>query len=406
MLALGVLATAVPAGYLADRFGIKKCAIASALPTLVFTVIVYFTRNIYWLCFARFLTGAAVGGVSVIGPMYMSEISDVALRGTLGSFFEFFIYAGVFFVSVCGAYVTYRTLTLIIGIFTLVFAVIFLYVPEGPTYLTRMNKHSEAESALRFYRGHDIDTVELLKEIQEGIEEKAKRTSSIKKSLMSKGVLRGLVACVGLTIFQQLSGVDCFILYAVQIFQATATSIDAYSSSMIIAAVQTISAAMAVFIVEKARRRLLLFISTIGSGICLGVMGAYFHMQEFRIDFPGFRFIPIGSFTIFSLAFAVGLGPVLWMINGELFPHEIKGVANGITISTNWIFTFIVTKTFPIAMVDLGAQYSFYFFAICMAVCIVFIKFCVPETKGKTLEEIQIELNGRHIYKNQSDIKM
>ncbi|KAK5640825.1 hypothetical protein RI129_009372 [Pyrocoelia pectoralis] len=393
MLAVGVLLTAVPSGYLADRYGMKKCVIASVLPTILFAVIIFSTRNFYWLCFGRVLTGAAAGAVSVLGPMYLCEISDVTLRGTLNSLFECLIFVGIFFVSVCGAYVNYITLTLILGALAFILGAIFLFMPENPTYLMSLKKYSEAGDVLVFYRGDNINVDELLKEIQEGMDEKSKKRGSVKKALMSKGVLRGLIACVGLTIFQQLSGVDAFVVYAVQIFQTAGTTIDAYRSAMIIAAVQVVSAVIAIFIVEKARRRLLLFISTIGSCLALVFMGSYFHMKELEISFNGLNFVPIVSFTIFSLSFALGLGPVLWLLNGELFSHEIKGVANGITITSAWICMFIVLKTFPITMVDLGPHYTFYFFSMCMVACVIFIKFFVPETKGKTLEEIQKELN-------------
>ncbi|KAK5640832.1 hypothetical protein RI129_009379 [Pyrocoelia pectoralis] len=394
MLAVGVLITAVPSGYLADRYGMKKCVmVVSVLPTILFAVIIYFTRNFYWLCFGRILTGASVGAVSVLGPMYLCEISDVTLRGTLNSFFECLVFVGIFLVSVCGAYVNYITLTLIIGALAFTCGAIFLFMPENPTYLMSLKKYSEAGDVLVFYRGDNINVDELLKEIQGDMDEKSKRWGSVKKVLMSKGALRGLIACVGLTIFQESSGVDAFVVYTVQIFQTAGTTIDAYRSAMIIAAVQVISTAMTIFIVEKVRRRLLLFISTIGSCLALGCMGAYFHMKELDISFNGLNFIPLVSFTIFSLSFALGLGPVLWLLNGELFSHEIKGVANGIIITSSWICVFIVLKTFPIAMVDLGPHYTFYFSSMCMVACVIFIKFFVPETKGKTLEEIQKELN-------------
>ncbi|XP_031355085.1 facilitated trehalose transporter Tret1-like [Photinus pyralis] len=377
MLAIGVFITAIPSGYLADRFGVKSCTIASAVTTLIATVIMFLTSNFYWLCVARFLAGVTIGGVSVVGPMYISEISDVEQRGTLGSFFELMIYLGVFLVTVCGAYVKYFVLNLIVGILTLTTVIIVVFLPESPTYLMSLGKQSDAEMVFKFYRGCNIHADNLLRDARGDIGKTSRKHLGIGKSLYSKGTTRGFIACIGLSIFQQLSGVDTFVLYSVPIFEMSDSDIDAYTSGIVIAAVQMCASGVAVFIVERVRRRLLLFISTIGSGLSLALLGAYFHMETNNVSLPGFNAVPVVSFAAFSLSYAVGLGPVLWMICGELFSEEIK-----------------VGKIFPVAATSLGPHYTFYFFAVCMVACIVFIKFCIPETKDKTLEEIQRELNA------------
>ncbi|XP_031355032.1 facilitated trehalose transporter Tret1-2 homolog isoform X2 [Photinus pyralis] len=393
MLGLGVLAAALPIGYLSSRFGLKKCVIGLILPLLIFTVVAVFSKDVYSLCIARFFSGIATGGICVISPMYTSEISDVSFRGTLGSFFEFLLYVGVVLVAIIGAYVEYKTLTVMLGIVGLALTMIFIFLPESPTHLMKINKREEAERALRFYRSKNCDISDAMMEIETSIKSKENQLS-VKEALTSRRVIRGLIAAVGLTVFQKFCGVDCILFYSVSIFQVTQTGMNAYTSTIVLALVQLVSAVLNVFVIEMANRRLFLFISTIGMGISLGVLGMYFQLKELGINFTGIEAIPLGSLIAYAFTFSMGMGPILWMINGELFAPDVKGLANGITMTSNWILLSTVTKSFPIMMNNMGPNYTFYLFAASMFLCAIFVKFFVPETRGKTLEQIQSDLSS------------
>ncbi|KAK4874425.1 hypothetical protein RN001_013785 [Aquatica leii] len=394
MLGFGVLIAAIPTGYFASRYGLKKCVIALVLPLLVFTIVTIVSNDVYTLCIARFFSGMATGGICVMSPMYISEISDVNFRGTLGSFFEFLIYVGVVIVAICGAYVNYITLTVMVGILGLVLAIVFVFLPESPTYLMKVNNKEQAEQALKFYTGKNYDVSKAMDEIQFSIQDKLEQQLDIRQALRSKAVIRGLIASMGLTIFQKFGGIECILFYTVNIFQVTESGMNAYTSTIILALVQLTSAVLVVFLIELANRRVFLIVSTIGMGLSLLLLGGYFHLKEYGLLFSGLGFVPLGSLIIYAFTFSLGLGPILWMINGELFAPNVKGLANGITMTTNWIFLSVVTKSFPIMMTNIGPHCTFYFFACCMFACVLFIKFFVPETRGKTLEQIQIELNA------------
>ncbi|KAK5640893.1 hypothetical protein RI129_009440 [Pyrocoelia pectoralis] len=379
MLGLGVLAAALPIGYLASRYGLKKCVIGLILPLLIFTIVAVYSKDVYSLCVARFFSGIATGGICVISPMYTSEISDVSFRVVL--------------VAIIGAYVEYKTLTVMLGIVGLSLTMIFIFLPESPTHLMKINKREEAERALRFYRSSNFDISDAMLEIENSIQSKEKQLS-IREALTTKRVIRGLIAAVGLTVFQKFCGVDCILFYTVSIFQVTETGMNAYTSTIILALVQLTAAVLNVFVVEMANRRAFLFISTIGMGISLGTLGMYFQLKEFGITFSGIEVIPLGSLIIYAFTFSMGMGPILWMINGELFAPDVKGLANGITMTSNWILLSTVTKSFPIMMNNMGPNYTFYLFSLSMFACAVFVKFCVPETRGKSLEQIQSDLSS------------
>ncbi|KAK5640897.1 hypothetical protein RI129_009444 [Pyrocoelia pectoralis] len=395
MVAIGVLVAALPSGCLADRFGVKKVTIGLVLPVLLFTVIVIFTGDVYVLCVGRLLAGMASGGISVVGPMYISEISEVSLRGTLGSFFEFLVFVGILMVVTCGSFVHYKTLTVIMGIIALILGIIFIFLPESPTYLMKCNRRDKAENekALCFFRAPGYNFKEALDQIHEGLHQERKKLS-IMNALKSRAVRRGFVAAVGLSIIQQLSGIDCVLFYTVQVFQAAGTNLDPYMCSIVVALVQLISSVIAVFIIEKAGRKVFLYISCLGTGSCLGVLAIYYHLKIYNIDFPGMNVVPLVSIVVYSFMFAVGLGPMPYMIYGELFAPEVKGLAIGITTTTNWTCLFIITKTLPVMMSDMGPHVPFYMYSAMVMTSVIYVKFFIPETKGKSLQEIQLELSG------------
>ncbi|KAF5283488.1 hypothetical protein FQR65_LT13876 [Abscondita terminalis] len=392
IIAIGVILAAIPAGFLSDRFGPKKCLVFLVIPTLIFTVMVVFADNAYMLYAGRFLSGITAGGFSALAPLYLGESAYVSRRGIVMSFFEFLIYCGVFLVSLIGAYLHYITLTVIFGVVALVLASGFWFFPESPMYLLRMNRRDEAIKALKFFRSDDFNIDEAIEDMKSNYELQEKL--NVKETMMSKAGVRSLVACVGLTAFQQLTGIDCVTFYNVQIWQAADTGMDPYDSANILSTIIFISHAAIVLFAEKAPRRILLYISSAISGLSMLAIGIYFHLKEYDYTFVGMKYLPMASLSLFLIGFSIGLSSVPWMITGELFPPKIKGVAGGIITVVHWVLLFFNVKAFPIVMESYGPQYPFYFFAICMVLCIVFIIFYVPETRGKTLEQIQKELNA------------
>lgn len=392
MVAIGVLISALPSGYLADRFGVKKITIALIVPVILFTMLVVLGNNVYLLCLGRLFSGVATGGISVVGPMYISEISDISFRGILGSFFESLIYFGVLLAVVLGTYLPYKILTLIMGIFALLLVVVFAFFPESPTFLMKRNKRDSAEKAMRFYKCESFNFEKALDELYVSVHKEQKKPS-LSKVLRSKAVVRGFIAAVGLTVVQQLSAIDAIIFYTVQIFQAAGTDyLDPFLSSIIVCIVELIGAVFMVFIVERYNRRFFLYLSCGGTAVCLGVLGVYFHFKTLGMFFIGMGAIPLVSVVLYTIFFDVGLGAVLYLIYGELFSAEVKGLAIGLVITTNWVLLFLITKTFPIMMVDVGPHYTFYMYSLCMFLSVIFIKFWIPETRGKSLEQIQLEL--------------
>lgn len=394
MVGLGGISAPLISGFLARSFGCKKCILTFSVLNIIFSIMVIIARDPYTIIAGRFLAGVGAGGSCVVGPMYISEISSVKLRGTMGSFFEFGIYVGVAITACAGAYINYIDLTILNAAVVMATMICCVFLPESPTHLMKSGDRKGAQRALEFYRDTGYDTTKDLDAIQDEIDAIARANYNTFDLFKSKATKKGLISSLGLTAFQQLSGVSAIIAYAVQIFQHADTSVDAYTSSVIIAYVELISAFVVVFTMELLDRRTYLFISTIGICISHICLGAYFSCKALGIVLPLMDYIPIICFTCFTIAFAVGMGPVPWMMNGELYSIEAKGPAGGLIITLTWIGMSVMTKTMPALLEQVSPAFTFYLYGALSGIFVFYIMMFIPETRGKTLQQIQLELNA------------
>lgn len=304
------------------------------------------------------------------------------------------ITAGILYTYVLGAIVSYTWLAVLSGLVPVVFLIAFFNAPESPIYLLRNNKRAQAEKSLRILRGSSYNINVELNELQNDINKSMQAQSSVMELITRKATVKGLVVSLGLMIFQQLSGVNAVIFYSANIFQAAGSTLDPAVATIIVGIVQVLVTYASSLLVDRAGRRILLLISDAIMALCLGSLGYYFYLQESGKDVSNIGLLPLLSVVVFIIVFSIGFGPIPWMMTGELFSSEIKGVATGIAVALNWLLTFVVTKSFQSLVTGLGSAGTFWIFSgICFAGT-VFVALIVPETKGKSLEEIQKMLGG------------
>ncbi|KAI5693645.1 hypothetical protein M8J75_003013 [Diaphorina citri] len=365
-----------PAGPFADKFGRKPVILAFCFPYILSWLLILFAQNIYMLFVARFIAGVGTGGLCAIIPMFIGEIAESSIRGALGSFFQMFLTLGVLYVY-CLGLSTYTVIAigcLVIPI--LLFILLFLIVPETPIFLMKSGKPEKAEVSLRYYRGAQYDVATELAAIQKEIDAASEKKATFSDLFSSRANLRGLIVSLGLMIFQQFSGVNTVIFYSNDIFKSAGSTLDPSISAIIVGVVQCIVTGLSVVLVDKAGRRLLLLLSNSGS------------------DVSSIAFLPLISVIMFIVMFSLGFGPIPWMMVGELFAAEVKGIATGIAVAVNWIGAFLVTLCFGFLVRHFGSAATFWIFTVCCVVGTVFTFMVVPETKGKTLAQIQRELGG------------
>lgn len=394
LLALGAILGAVPAGPMADKFGRKRTLLLLAAPFLLSWVIIIFASKLWLIYVARFIIGVAVGAACVVVPTYISDIAETSTRGTLGAMFQLLITVGILLAFILGAVMNYTAFAIVCGLVNVGFLAAFVWMPESPIWLVNQGRKPEATIAMSVLRGDSYDPSEELAEAQREAEQAALRKSTIFDLIRTPAARKALLASLGGMLFQQLSGINAVIFYTVDIFQASGSSIQEDVASIIVAIVQMIMTAVAAMIVDRAGRKPLLIFSSSAMLISLVALGTYFNIKASGSDVSNLGWLPLTSLTLFMIAFSVGLGPIPWMLMGEVFPAETKAVASGIAVMLNWVLVFLVTKTFPAMKDGLGADVTFWIFAAIMAVGTAFTYFFIPETKGKTSQQIQEELQG------------
>ncbi|XP_011312356.1 facilitated trehalose transporter Tret1-like [Fopius arisanus] len=395
LLALGAIAGALPAGALANILGRKKALLCLSGPFLVSWLMIVLARSVWLLCVARFIVGIGVGAACVQVPSYIAEIATPSTRGTLGAMFQLFLGGGILMAFVLGAVTSYTVFAILCALVEVVFIGSFVFMPESPSWLVGQGRKPEATNALKTLRGSMYDPSDELAEMQREAEENASRKSSVFDLIRTRGSRRAVLACFGVMSFQQLSGINAVIFYTVTIFEAAGSSMSSDVAAIVVALVQFVMSGVAAVIVDRAGRKPLLILSSSLMGISLIALGIYFKVKDSGSDVSSLGWLPLTSLTLFMIAFSVGLGPIAWMLMPELFTIETKAVASSLAVMLNWFLVFLVTKTFPAMKDRLGSAMTFWIFAGIMIFASVFEYLFVPETKGKTLQEIQSELNGR-----------
>ncbi|GBP19311.1 Facilitated trehalose transporter Tret1 [Eumeta japonica] len=335
-------------------------------------------------------------GVCVVAPMYIGEIAETAIRGSLGAFFQLFLTIGILFTFLVGACTTWRQLSIVCAIFCPLLVIVFWWMPETPQYLLRQNRKRDAERTLRWLRGPHANVAAELDEMQKEIDDTSRQRGGLLSMVSAKASRMALICGLGLMFFQQFSGINAVIFYTNNIFQAAGSNISPSLSTIIVGIVQSIATYMSSLLVEKAGRKLLLLQSCVIMGSCLIALGIYFTMQEAGYSVSSFGWLPLLSMILFIISFSMGFGPIPWMMMAELFSVEYRGTASGITVIMNWTLVFVVTLCFPIMQKAVGINICFFFFSAFMVVCVFFVLIVIPETKGKTTAQIQAILGGKN----------
>ncbi|KAJ3664090.1 hypothetical protein Zmor_008287 [Zophobas morio] len=393
-----------------DIFGRKRSQLATAIPFFFAWIAVAFCQNIYLLYFARFIAGGAGGFTFTVLPMYIGEIADAKVRGMLGSSCSVTWIAGFLIINVIGSYFTIKTTALVSSVVPALLFVTFLWMPESPYYLLMKDKPEKAKRALERLKG-TTDVGEDLNRIRTAIQAEEKshkgkfvdlyRVPSNRKAAIIAGGLRG---------FQQLAGTTAIAFYTHEIFETATDRISNHHAVMIYYAIQLVLTSLSSSIVDRAGRRPLLLISMAGAALALFVEGTYFYiLNETTIDTRPFSVVAVVGLLAFVILFGVGMQSIPVCMLGELFPTSVKAFALCLADLYFCVMATVASKYLQITKAKFGLHVSFYGFFVCAVMGLVFIYFFVPETKGKTLEDIQNELKngtGMGVDKGSEDEKI
>jgi len=386
----GCIIGVVFAGVLSDKFGRKKVLILSSILFAVSAIGSSIPDNLTQFVLARLIGGVGVGIASMLSPMYISEIAPAKIRGTLVTLYQLAIVLGInliYFVNLKIAATGDEQWNLDTGwrimlgsevVPALLFFILLMFIPESPRWLASKGKMDDATHILEKLNGKEKAVV-LLKEIQESFKEE----KGTIRELFAPGLRMAMIVGMFLALFSQITGINAIIYYAPEIFKSVGYGTDsAMFQTVIIGVVNTIFTFVAIAFIDKYGRRTLLLWGITGMIICLGGVGLMFHFE--LSSGPWLLIFILG----FIASFAMSLGPIPWVLISEIFPTKIRGVAMSISVLMVWIGVVLITQLTPMLLDSIGGAFTFWVFMFNAIILIIFTYKMIPETKGKTLEEI------------------
>ena len=390
---IGAVIGAATNGVLADIFGRKKIIMATAVIFILGSLMCAFAPNVYILILSRIFVGFAVGIVNFIVPLYLSEVSPKNLRGTLVSLYQWAITAGIlfsYFINAVFAQAVYNwRWMLFAGVVPgLILFIGMCFMKDTPRWLVSKNRDGEARKVFAKIEP-DIDADSEIKEIRETLVD----NKSNKKFRLSKWMIMPFVVGIGIMFAQICTGINTIIYYAPTIFKTAGfdSNITAIYATTGIGIVNFVMTIVAVFFTDKLGRKPLLYFGLTGVMISLFALGTSFAFADILGD--SLKWVAVGSLVTYIVCFAMSLGPIGWILVSEVFPLKIRGVAMSVCTVANFAFNFFVVASFPVLLHRIGGAWTFWMFGIVSILCIIFVYFFVPETKGISLE--QIESNWR-----------
>lgn len=383
---IGTIFGALLAGKPGEIYGRRNSLIIIAVFYTVSAIGSGLAGSWYSFLFYRFLGGLGVGASSVLGPMYLSEIAPARLRGRLVALFQFNIVLGIltayFSNYIINEVITQDAWRWMMGVETLPAVLFFLLlftIPESPRWLVKRSRNEEVRSVL-FQLGNEHPDKELQEIKQSLVAEKAGKT----ETLFTRKYSFPIILAVLLATFNQFSGIIAM-NYAPRIFEMTGLAKDLALLQVVgVGLTNLFFTVLAMFIIDRFGRKTLLVLGSMGMIVFLGLTSSAFYQESFT-GYSIFIYL-IG----FMACFAFSQGAVIWVFLAEVFPNAVRAKGQALGSLTHWIWAAVLTWVFPVvAEMNKGAATAFAFFGIVMVCQLVFVIKVVPETKGKSLEEIE-----------------
>ena len=389
---IGAVIGAATNGILADIFGRKKIIMATAVIFILGSILCAFAPNVYILIISRIFVGFAVGIVNFVVPLYLSEISPKNLRGTLVSLYQWAITAGIlfsYFINAVFAQAVYNwRWMLFAGVLPgLILFIGMCFMSDTPRWLVSKNRDDEAKRVFSRIEP-DINVENEIRDIKNTLD-----SGTEKKFRFKKWMIMPFVVGIGIMFAQICTGINTIIYYAPTIFKTAGfdSNLTAIYATTGIGVVNFVMTIVAVFFTDRLGRKPLLYFGLAGVMLSLFALGTSFAFAD--ILGGGLKWVAVGSLVTYIICFAMSLGPIGWILVSEVFPLKIRGIAMSICTVSNFAFNFFVVGSFPVLLHRIGGAWTFWMFGFVSLICIIFVYFFVPETKGISLE--QIESNWR-----------
>ena len=372
------------------KMGRKWTMLSLVVPFTIGWALVIWAQNFMEMFIGRFLIGLAGGAFCISAPQYTAEIAETNIRGTLGSFMELMIVCGTIFVYSVGAGFSVFWISVFCGMIPLIFGAVFIWMPESPTYLVEKGKYPKAVASIKWLRGEEYDPEVEIEDLKDGLLEELKGDATFHEIMSSKANKKALHIGLGLMIIQEMSAINIVVFYATKIFEGAGAFISPDLCTIFLGCLNLVATIFCCAFVDKLGRKIFLLISITGMILCLFSLGLFFYLLDYYpSSVENLKWLPLASLSIYMIAFSLGIGPIPWLILGEIFSNDLKPFAAPICGFINWFIGFLITFVYGSLSAAIGIGQTFWLFAVINFFGIFFIVFMVPETKGKSLPEIQ-----------------
>ncbi|CAG9859789.1 unnamed protein product [Phyllotreta striolata] len=384
---------------LSDKIGRKKTFLLIAYPQIISWLLAAFAKDAMGFYVSRFFAGIANGCFFAVFPSYVGEISNPTIRGTWGNVVSTSMYCGELVINIVGSYCGVRETSFIFLPLPILFLILFWMMPESPYWFLMKGEESKAKESLRFFtrkENIDEDYFKLKLDVDRQMSETGRWVDLVRIQSNRKALLAGAF----LRLTQQTSGMGIFLVYNQFIFEKSGSSLSREICSIIYSSLYVIlNIIVVVFIVNRFSRRILYFISLAGAAVMLYVLATYFYLDD-HTKLTSFGWVPITGTVIYQVFMGTGLCVIPTLMMSELYSTSIKAKAMIVLTISFAGGNIIINPLFYYLNTSFGFHTPFYFFAVCNTIALVIAYYIVPETKGKTLEEIQQMLKVSNVRVN------
>nr|XP_004653905.1 solute carrier family 2, facilitated glucose transporter member 6 [Jaculus jaculus] len=405
---LGAAAGGLSAMVLNDLLGRKLSIMFSAIPSATGYALMASAYGLWMLLLGRTLTGFAGGLTAACIPVYVSEISPPGVRGALGATPQLMAVFGSLSLYALGLLLPWRWLAVAGEGPVLIMVLLLSFMPNSPRFLLSRGRDEEALQALTWLRPAYADVHWEFEQIQDSVRRQSSQMSWAEAR--DPRMYRPIIIAVLMRFLQQLTGITPILVYLQTIFDSTSVLLPSQHDAAIVGAVRLLSVLIAAVTMDLAGRKVLLYVSASTMFVANLTLGLYIHFDARPLthnstvgletaslgptDPPAAHFsyitlVPLLATMLFIMGYAMGWGPITWLLMSEVLPLRARGVASGLCVLASWLTAFVLTYYFLGVVKVFGLQVPFFFFAAICLLSLLFTGCCVPETKGRSLEQIE-----------------
>ncbi|XP_017875465.1 facilitated trehalose transporter Tret1 [Ceratina calcarata] len=402
MSSIGTPIGCLISGYMMDVLGRKRSLIITEIPALLGWILIAFATDIRMIYAGRFFVGLGSGMVGAPARVYTGEVTQPHLRGMLTAFASIGVSTGVMIEYALGSALAWNTCAAISGILPLAALLLMFLYPETPSYLISRSRPEKARKALKQFRG---STYNVNQEMETLIDFSNKNNikhltglREIVRALLKPNALKPFTLLFLYFLIYQWSGTNVITFYAVEIFHDSGATLDKYLAAVILGVVRLASTIVACILCRICGRRPLTMVSSIGCGLSMLGLGGYMWLKTYWTanSLPIIAtWFPVFCIFAYTITCTLGFLVIPWVMIGEVYPVQVRGIIGGLTTMAAHSFIFTVVKTYPFLVHAITRHGTFILYGGISLFGTIYFYLCLPETKGKTLQEIEDYFSGR-----------